>query len=38
MFAVVAAVLEGLWVIAAIVVAVAVIALLWLYLREEWLG
>jgi hypothetical protein len=37
-FAVVAAVLEGLWVIAVIVVAVAVIALLWLYLGEEWLG
>jgi len=37
-FAVVAAVLEGLWVIAVIVVAVAVIVLLWLYIREEWLG
>jgi hypothetical protein len=37
-FAVVAVVLEGLWVIAAIVVAIATLALLWLYLREEWLG
>jgi hypothetical protein len=37
-FAVVAAVLEGLWVIAVIVVAVAILALLWLYIREEWLG
>jgi hypothetical protein len=37
-FAVVAVVFEGLWVIAAIVAAIATLALLWLYIREECLG